>query len=340
MRRWSALPAVLALAFAASSGTAAALPLVAIDPGHGGRDSGATGTLPAGVATGLTERVDDTGRRRIYEKDVTLDVALRLRAVLAARGYPTILTRTTDAGAGDRPFPGTAADLARRTEIANASGAALFISIHENALGTSSTGTESYSVYVSSPESLALATAVHQEVVIRLGLPDRGIKQAGFYVLRHTVMPAVLVEGGFLTNPNEALLFARPDFRQAEAEGIATGVDRFANGILTPSGPYGQVRTPPPVQPIRYWVTAGIYRTRKQAGDARYRLSKRRIDAVVRGRYLAYAKRRLYVVVTGQYISLENAKADRARIRRAGLPGRIMAAPTVLATSWTPPPSS
>ena len=61
-------------------------------------------------------------------------------------------------------------------------------------------------------------------MVASLGLPDRGVKSAGFYVLRHSVMPAILTEGAFLTNPNEALLLADPAVRQRIAEAVGRGV--------------------------------------------------------------------------------------------------------------------
>ena len=67
-------------------------------------------------------------------------------------------------------------------------------------------------------------------MVASLGLPDRGVKSAGFYVLRHSVMPAILTEGAFLTNPTEALLLADPAVRQRIAEAIGRGVQRYARG--------------------------------------------------------------------------------------------------------------
>ena len=326
-----------AIAAACVSGSAQALPLVALDPGHGGPDTGAVGILPDGMNTGLEPRVNSQGQTVLYEKDVNLDVALRVSQALQARGFPTILTRSTDAGAGDVPFPGTRKDLARRTEIANAAGAEIFVSLHENALAKTTSGTETFHFYVAQPESVALALAVHQEVVIRLGLPDRGLKKAGFYVLKHTVMPSVLVEGAFLTNPNEAQMLAQPAVRQAMAEGVANGVDRFTKGLVVPTGPYGVSREVPVIQPVRYWVTAGVFRTRRQANGQRLRLKRRGLDSVVRRRYVARAGRPLELVVTGQFIQLRNARGMRDRLRRIGFPGQIANAPGVRATSWAPP---
>ncbi len=100
MRRLATLLISLVAAWPAA---AAAQPLVAIDPGHGGSDTGARGVLPPGTQTGMPERFDKDGQTMLYEKDVNLDVAQRLNAFLQARGYPTLMTRTTDLAGGDVP---------------------------------------------------------------------------------------------------------------------------------------------------------------------------------------------------------------------------------------------
>lgn len=335
---------VVALAAAAlPAGAAPALggPLIALDPGHGGADTGAIGVLPPGTQTGLPPRTNARGQTLIYEKDVNLDVALRLQQLLEAQGDTVLMTRTTDAGAGDRPFPGTLVDLRRRVDMANAAGAQIFVSLHENSLNATASGTETYRFYVSRPESVTLAQDIQQGLVARLGLPDRGVKEAGFYVLKHTVMPSVLVEGAFVSNPQEALMLARPDVREAIAEGVAAGVAQYEAGAVTQPTVYGQPVRQRAVQPIRYWVTAGIFRTKREANLARRRLLRLRVDAVVRARYVKRAHRRLYLVVTGQFISLRHAKTERARLRRLHLPGRITGAPKpkAVATAWRPPPS-
>ena len=78
--------ALAALTAAGAGPAAAALPYVAIDAGHGGADTGAVGGLPPGTVTGLTPRADDQGRTVLYEKDVNLDIAVRLQAVLTSLG--------------------------------------------------------------------------------------------------------------------------------------------------------------------------------------------------------------------------------------------------------------
>jgi len=208
--RWAiagfALAAVLALAVGLTlfvAGRGAGRPgeatgsLVCIDPGHGGADSGA-------IANGISE------------KDVNLDVALRARSLLAARGYRVIMTRETD----------VALSLARRCEIANGAGALALVSIHNNAPPPDDEGTTTYR-YGSSEQAGRLASFVQNEVVTRIRRPDRGVREKSLYVLRNASMPAVLLEGVFLTSTTEARLILDPGFRQKMAEGVAAGVEDY-----------------------------------------------------------------------------------------------------------------
>lgn len=178
--------------FAAENGRASAL--VCLDPGHGGDDSGAN-------------------YNGVMEKDPNLDIALRVRPILESLGYRVMMTRQTD----------ITLSLEQRCRIANSAHADIFVSIHNNAYMTTSEGTETYSYY-DSPEGKRLATSIHTEVVERIKLPDRGVKQAGFYVLKNTDMPSALIEGAFLTNAAEAKLLEDPAFRQKIAEGVAAGI--------------------------------------------------------------------------------------------------------------------
>ena len=172
-------------------------PLVCLDPGHGGDDSGAN-------------------YNGVQEKVVNLDIALRTRAILQANGYAVLMTRT-----GDQTV-----SLQQRCDIANNAGATIFMAIHNNAYLTDSEGTETYAYY-NAEDGRRLATAVHTEVVKRLKLPDRGVKEAGFYVLKHTNMTSALIEGAFLTNPAEAKMLEDPKFRQKIADGVAAGVQDY-----------------------------------------------------------------------------------------------------------------
>ena len=326
-------PFVIALAVAAfaGSGSAVAAPLVAIDAGHGGADSGAVGILPPGTETGLPPRLDADGRTVLYEKDVTLDVSQRLNAFLQGRGFPTVMTRTQDLAGGDVPYTTVTADLKARSDIANAAGARLFVSIHENALSATTEGTETFHFYYANPGARTLAQLVHQEVVTALGLPDRGVKMAGFYVLKHTTMPAILVEGAFLSNPNEALLLADPNVRQRLAEAVGTGVVKYTEAGYDAIYGVDQHLTTP-----GYQVNAGAFR---RLGDARarYRIVRRKgFAAAIRSEFHPNLHRNLFFVVAGKFVSRDNALALRDRMRTKHL--RANVAPIV--TRSRPVPSA
>lgn len=171
--------------------------VVAIDPGHGGADPGAFG-------------VDG-----LVEKDVVLDVALRLRTVLVAQGVRVVLTREGD----------TTVDLGDRVPIALRAGATVFVSVHANANTRSVVrGSETYYL---KPDGLPLATSIQEELSRHLGIPDRGVRQANFKVLRDSPIPAALVEIGYLTNPLDASLLRTVAFRERVAWAIGRGILRF-----------------------------------------------------------------------------------------------------------------
>jgi len=188
------------------SAAAFAEPLVAIDPGHGGWDSGALGP------TGLKE------------KDVNLDIGLRLDSLLKANGYRTIMTRRTDTALG----PDLGSDLGGRVDIANNAGADIFISIHNNSsFSPSAGGSETYIYTNPSPNSRLLARLVQAKIAIEVGRYNRGVKSANFYVLRNTLMPAILVEGLFISNPSEEVMLNNPGVRQVLAQAIFEGVKEY-----------------------------------------------------------------------------------------------------------------
>jgi N-acetylmuramoyl-L-alanine amidase len=197
-----AVIAALIVAFPASAATpgvsaGGSRPLVCLDPGHGGSDSGALGN-------------------GLVEKDLNLDIARRARPIIQAMGYDVLMTRESD----------VYVSLQDRCTIANRARASIFVSVHNNAYESSSTGTETYCFY-NSVDGRKLATDIHSEVVRRTMREDRGVKEAGFYVLRHTDMTAALLEGAFLTNPADAKCLADPRFRQKIAEGVAAGVGDY-----------------------------------------------------------------------------------------------------------------
>src|SRR6266542_2280805 len=177
-----------------TSESSGSLTTVVIDAGHGGHDRGG---MPG---------------QRIAEKDMTLDVAQRLRNVLAASGYRVIMTRDSDVFV---PLP-------TRVAIANSYGNAIFVCIHFNSAKRMGAG--GIETYFYSRDSLPLASAVHNFVVGGAPSSNRGVRRRGYYVLRKTNIPAVLVECGFLTNPTEAAYAQTASYRQKLAEEIAAGV--------------------------------------------------------------------------------------------------------------------
>src|SRR3954471_8114502 len=169
---------------------------IVVDAGHGGFDRG-------GVAG-----------QRISEKDKTLDVAQRLKRILQAQGYRVIMTRDSD----------VFVTLGNRVAIANAYRDASFVSIHFNC--ASRTGANGIETYYYRSDSASLAASIHRNVLSGAPSENRGIRRRGFYVLRRTSIPSVLVECGFLTNPTEGSLALSASYRQKLAEQIARGIKR------------------------------------------------------------------------------------------------------------------
>ena len=168
--------------------------VVVIDAGHGGVDRGG---IPG---------------QRVAEKTMTLDVAQRLKSVLTAYGYRVVMTRDSD----------VFVPLGTRVAIANSYRNAIFVCIHFNAARRgSASGIETYFY---SSQSLPLASAIHYYVAGGAPSSNRGVRRRGFYVLRKTTVPSVLVECGFLTNATEANYAQSADYRQKLAEEIGRGV--------------------------------------------------------------------------------------------------------------------
>ncbi|MBA3386711.1 MAG: N-acetylmuramoyl-L-alanine amidase [Chthoniobacterales bacterium] len=199
---------VLAFAFLAttllSSEAHAQSRTIVIDAGHGGFDRG-------GVP-----------RQRVGEKNLTLDVARRLRRVLQESGYRVIMTRNSD----------VFVPLGERVAIANSYRNATFVSVHFNS--SSRVGANGIETYYYGRDSASLAANIHRNVVAGSPSENRGIRRRGFFVLRRTKIPAVLVECGFLTNPTEASYALRPSYRQKLAEEIGRGLRGFRAPMAKP----------------------------------------------------------------------------------------------------------
>ncbi|WP_088006480.1 N-acetylmuramoyl-L-alanine amidase family protein [Indiicoccus explosivorum] len=144
-------------------------------------------------------------------------VAATLKKLLLQAGQTVIFTHQAD-----RDVP-----LYERVRLANRMKGDVFVSIHANAFGTafnSAGGIETYVYTRPLMESTLLADAIHSRLVSTAGLRDRGIKKADFAVLRETVMPAVLLECGFMTNRGELALLKSGSYRQRCADAIAAGL--------------------------------------------------------------------------------------------------------------------
>jgi parallel beta-helix repeat protein len=171
---------------------------VVIDPGHGGEDPGAIGI------------------GGIREKDIVLAIGLETAAALQRRGLKAILTRSDD----------RYVDLPPRVQLAEREQADVFVSIHANSAGLSLpqvNGLETYH-YPGSRTGARLARAVQNQILQSLNPEDRGVREANFFVLRTTSMPAILVETGFLTGREDAANLSSASYRRRLADAIATGV--------------------------------------------------------------------------------------------------------------------
>ncbi|MEB3196570.1 MAG: N-acetylmuramoyl-L-alanine amidase [Candidatus Sericytochromatia bacterium] len=193
------------------------MPLVVIDPGHGGADPGAIG--PTGLA----------------EKTVCLEMGKALGEALKRRGYNVILTRSTDADVL----------LAPRLQAIDRHQADLFISLHTNShVSREANGLETY---WRESGSRGFAETVHRTVATLLRRPDRGTKQDGLFVLRHAVVPSLLLEAGFISNPAEERLLHDGGFQAQAAFAIAVGIENFRVAPLTWLGPAFRIPVCPTV---------------------------------------------------------------------------------------------
>lgn len=180
---------------------------VCLDPGHGEHDPGAIG--PSGLK----------------EKDVALSVTLKVGQKLKDNGLDVIYTRIDD----NPGFPkDERQNLAKRASIANMAKVDCFVSIHCNSVtDRTANGTETYCVKFGY-QAEKLSRQIQNELINSVGLNNRGVKVAGFYVIKYTLMPAALVEIAFISNPAEEKLLAKEDFQENVASAIAKGICQYA----------------------------------------------------------------------------------------------------------------
>lgn len=178
-----------------SSAEAYSFNTVVIDAGHGGHDRG-------GIPQNL-----------IPEKNVALDVALRVSRRLRDAGLRTVLTRSSD----------VFVTLAERVAISNAQKKAIFVSIHFNsALRPGACGIETY--FNKSQTARTLAGMIQRNCMRTTNGENRGIKSANYFVLRKNKLPAVLVECGFLTNRQDASMASSAEYRERLAAQISRAI--------------------------------------------------------------------------------------------------------------------
>jgi N-acetylmuramoyl-L-alanine amidase len=200
---------------------------ICLDPGHGGKDPG-----------------NEVGSNQ--EKHFTLLLAQEVRSELARAGIKATLTRTTD----------TFVDLPTRPELAKRRGTDLFVSLHFNAADAGRSTVQGADVYCLTPvgasstnargegagagwftgnqyndQNLFLAYQVQKSLTRNLAVADRGVRRARFAVLRDAVMPAVLIEAGFMSNPAEGRKIFTSEYRQKMARAIVDGLLAYKRAV-------------------------------------------------------------------------------------------------------------
>jgi N-acetylmuramoyl-L-alanine amidase len=174
---------------------------VVIDPGHGGSDPGAIGI------------------NGLRETNVVLPISLDVSRILQQQGVTVYLTRTDE----------REIDLEPRVALAERVSADVFVSIHANAISMSRPDVNGLETFYTpgSVEGQRLAQTIHNSILGGVSIGNRGVKNARFYVIRRTSMPAALVETGFVTGAIDNPRLADPAFRRQMAEAIARGILQY-----------------------------------------------------------------------------------------------------------------
>lgn len=182
---------------------------VVIDPGHGGADSGALGSYG------------------FNEEHANLAIGLLAEKELKARGYNVAMVRTGDYECSKGAS--TTSELKCRVEFTTNNKGDIFVSIHNNSATPAARGTETY--YTSgknhSAESLRLANSVHKYIQPAFGSLDRKVKDANYYVTRENTVPAILLEVGFMSNPDDLAKLKSTTYQDRVAKAIANGIDEY-----------------------------------------------------------------------------------------------------------------
>lgn len=174
--------------------------VVAIDPGHGGKESG-------GIGIG-----------GLQEKDITLPVSIRLAQILQQKGIQVVMTRNSD----------YFVELQGRVDIAERANADVFVSIHANSTDTHPEIFNGLEIYYYD-SGINLASKVQNSILTKTQARNRGIRKARFYILRKSSMPSILIEMGYITSNQDAPKLQTPEYQNRMAEAIADGIIQYLN---------------------------------------------------------------------------------------------------------------
>ena len=251
-----------------------------IDAGHGGEDPGAV----------------FEGRR---EKDDALRLALAVGEILEDNGVDVMYTRVTDVY--DTPQ--------EKAEIANRSEADYLVSIHRNAMPVPGTASGIMSLVYENGGTVGRLRANINRELAQTGFADLGVvERPGLIILRRSGMPAVLVEAGFIDNPEDNALFDRQFQEMAEA---------IASGILE------TIREENEIRPEYYQVQVGAYRERAMAEEIARELSEQGYPAFY------VSQDGYYKVRVGAFLNLDNAARMEMRLRQEGWPVMMVQEPGI-----------
>ncbi len=192
---------------------------VVVDAGHGGFDSGKVGA-------------DGT-----LEKDVNLQIAKKLEKILSASDVDVIMTRTEDAGLYDENASNKKRqDMAARTTLMNTAKPDCIVSIHQNSYPDSSIDGAQVFYYTGSDSGKTLATLIQQELVTDVDPSNHRVEKSNssYYLLKNSAAPIVIVECGFLSNPEESKKLVDDTYQQKLAWAIHMGIFQYLNGTTVP----------------------------------------------------------------------------------------------------------
>lgn len=195
-----------------TSGETSAVAAVVIDAGHGGMDGG---------KIGINGEI---------EKEINLSIAQKLKSLLEQQGIAVVMTRTDDNGLYEESIPNKKQqDMKRRCELINETEAALVVSIHQNSYTEASVRGPQVFYYKNSAAAKEIAVILQDALndFLEIEKPRACKANDSYYILRKTERPTVIVECGFLSNPEEAVLLSTEAYQQKVAQAISMGVLRF-----------------------------------------------------------------------------------------------------------------